>query len=389
MKENVVERLHRLNWEQKIADFNVKMQQDYSFKRKYAAIRAREFAAECDRRGLNYHVSVGGLDSIVLFLFLRSLGIDAPGVSASHLEDVSIQRVHKALGIECVKPLRKADGTRWTQTEILRSFGFPVLSKEIATKIEVLQNPTVKNKTVRHAIITGETGEYGGYRTGTRMKLPKKWLEKFGGYENETEGTNYQRPNFRVSEKCCYYLKERPCDIWAKEHNSVPYLGLMASEGGRRAKSLKINGCNYFGASTIRSAPFAIFQREDVLQLALEMDQWYHDHWRMFPAAEPLDTIVPAIYGEIAQKQDGTLYTTKAQRTGCLICGFGVHLDKRPHKFDLIYKDNPVQWEKLMFHLVQDDDGTEYGWARVLGYIGVEWDGPDAYTRSLFEEVQS
>lgn len=30
-------------------------------------------------------------------------------------------------------------------------------------KIELLQNPTEKNKTVRHAIITGETGEYGGW----------------------------------------------------------------------------------------------------------------------------------------------------------------------------------------------------------------------------------
>jgi hypothetical protein len=46
----------------------------------------------------------------------------------------------------------------------------------------------------------------------------------------------------------------------------------MASEGGRRAKSLRMNGCNYFGASTIRSAPFAIFGRQDILKLALEMD---------------------------------------------------------------------------------------------------------------------
>ena len=102
--------------------------------------------------------------------------------------------------------------------------------------------------------------------------MSKKWLEKFGGYENETEGVSYGVPDFKVSAKCCYYLKEKPCDDWAKQHNSVPYLGLMASEGGRRAKSLKINGCNYFGKSTIRSAPFAIFNRQDILQLALELD---------------------------------------------------------------------------------------------------------------------
>lgn len=63
-----------------------------------------------------------------------------------------------------------------------------MLSKEIASKIELLQNPSEKNKTVRHAIITGETGAYGGYQKNSRMKLSQKWLEKFGGYENETEG---------------------------------------------------------------------------------------------------------------------------------------------------------------------------------------------------------
>ena len=65
----------------------------------------------------------------------------------------------------------------------------------------------------------------------------------------------------------CYYLKEKPCSDWAKEHNCVPYLGLMASEGGRREKSLMLNGCNYFGKGTIRSAPFAIFNRQHHCQI--------------------------------------------------------------------------------------------------------------------------
>ena len=62
--------------------------------------------------------------------------------------------------------------------------------------------------------------------------MSQKWLEKFGGYANEVEGTNYKIPDFKVSSKCCYYLKEKPCDDWAKENKSVPFLGLMASEGG-------------------------------------------------------------------------------------------------------------------------------------------------------------
>ena len=69
--------------------------------------------------------------------------------------------------------------------------------------------------------------------------MSQKWLEKFGGYENENEGTNYQRPDFKVSSKCCYYLKEKNCDDWGKEHNSVPFLGLMASEGGAQSESIE------------------------------------------------------------------------------------------------------------------------------------------------------
>lgn len=362
MKETVIQRMERINAKQRIADFMVKEKQPYEFKIAYATIRAREFAAECERRGLNYHVSVGGLDSITLFLFLKSIGIDAPGISVSYLEDTSIRKIHKQLGIEQLKSAVKYTDEnefehRWTKPQIIQEFGFPVLSKEIASKVEALANPTEKNKTVRHAIITGETGEYGGFQTNSRIKMSQKWLEKFGGYANEDECTDYQTPPFKVSSKCCYYLKEKPCDDWAKEHNSAPYLGLMASEGGRRAKSLRINGCNYFGKSTIRSAPFAIFNRQDLLQLALD-----------------LNVPVPEIYGTIERREDGTLYTTKAQRTGCSMCGFGIHMEKRPHRFDLLKERNPCEWQYWMYECCTDKiTGEKYGWARVLDYIGVDY----------------
>lgn len=357
MVENCMERMKRINADKRIADFMVKEKQPYEFKKEYATIRAIEFVNECDKRGLNYHVSVGGLDSITLFCFLKSIGINAPGISVSYLEDISIQNVHTALGIEKLLSALKPDGTHWNKQQIIQEFGFPVLSKEIAGKIETLARPTERNKTVRHAIVTGETGTYGGNQKNSRMKLSQIWLEKFGGYANEDENTDYAIPNFSVSSKCCYYLKEKPCNDWAKEHNSVPFLGLMASEGGRRAKSLKINGCNYFGKTTIRSAPFAIFSRQDLLQLALE-----------------LNVPIPKIYGTIERKSDGTLFTTGAQRTGCSMCGFGIHLEKRPHRFDLLYQRNPKEWRYWMFECCVDPDtGEKYGWSRVLDYIGVGW----------------
>lgn len=338
--------------EQKIAEFIVKQKLHYSAKVQHAKNRAREFYNHPEIE--NCHVSVGGLDSITLLCFLRSIGINVPAVSVSSLEDKSIQAVHKQLGVIALKPIK-------TKVSVIQEFGFPVLSKEIARKISLLQNPSPKNATVRHAIITGETGEYGGNRTGTRMKMAQKWLELFGGYENETEGVNYKTPDFKVSDKCCYYLKEKPCDDYAKQNHSSPYLGLMASEGGRRQKALMMHGCNYITEGTKRSAPFAIFTRQDLLQLALD-----------------LEVPVPEIYGKIERDQDGTLRTTGAQRTGCSMCGFGIHMEKRPHRFDLLWRRNEAEWRFWMYSCygISETEKHSIGWGHVLDYIGVEWREP-------------
>lgn len=373
-KENVLERKEREHIDENIQRFLQLQQLPYESKLSHAAKMAKDFyntiTSPVGEYYANCHVSVGGLDSITLLLFLRSIGIDVPAISVSSIEDRSIQRIHKQLGVIQLKTSRDKDGKPYSKHRILQEYGFPVISKEKAAKIEHLQNPTENNATIRHAIITGETGEYGGWQKNSRMKLPLKWLYLFGGYENENEGVNYKTPPFKVSSQCCYWLKEKPCDDWAKEHNSFPYLGLMASEGGRREKSLKMHGCNYYGKDTVRSAPFAIFNRQDILQLALD-----------------LHVPVPEIYGTIERKGDGTLYTTKAQRTGCDICGFGIHMEARPHRFDRLREANPKAWEYWMYHVCKDEDGTEYGWGRVLDYIGVKWeDIPESNEQiSLFD----
>ncbi|MCB7336489.1 hypothetical protein LI010_20770 [Enterocloster aldenensis] len=327
----------------------------YEVKIKQAELRAREYIEKLDDMELNAHVSVGGLDSIVLLLFLRKIGIDVPAISVSALEDKSIQRIHRELGVIPIAPGKP-------KIQILQEYGFPVISKKVAGRIDTLQRPTEKNKTVRHAIITGECGVQGHYAKNSRMKLPQKGLELFAGYENENEGVNYRIAPFKVSNKCCLYMKEQPCDKWAKEHKSRPYLGLMASEGGQREEALTEHGCNYFGKGVIRSAPFAPFLRQDILQLALD-----------------LEAPVPEIYGTIERRPDGTLYTTGAQRTGCSMCGFGVHMETRPHRFDQLRVRNQKEWEFWMYRCCTDPEtGEKFGWGRVLDYIGVEWENvPD------------
>ena len=109
-----------------------------------------------------------------------------------------------------------------------------------------------------------------------------------------------------------------------------------------------LNGCNYYGKTTTRSCPFAIFSRQDILRLALD-----------------LNVPVPEIYGTIERDENGQLHTTKAQRTGCSMCGFGIQLEKRPHRFDRLRETNPKEWHFWMYDM---------GWGHVLDYIGVPWE---------------
>lgn len=376
-------------WKQKKSEARARMvamqRLPYEIKKKRAELRAKEFLSEMDGREKNVHVSVGGLDSITLYVFLKMIGINVPGISVSALEDKSIQKIHKALGLTIIKSYK-------TKAQVLNEDGFPVISKRIAGKINLIQNPTDKNKTVRHAIITGECGKLGHFQKNSRMKLPQKWLKLFGGYENENENVKFKKPNFKVSNYCCYWLKEKPCDDWAKERDSYPYLGMMASEGGQREEALTDHGCNYYGKTVMRSAPFAPFIRNDILKLAIEADEWYHEHLDLFEKLydeqpysknvrgkyipyEPMDSIIPEIYGKIIVDENGNLETTGAQRTGCSMCGFGIHMEPRPHRFDQLRVRNEMEWRFYMYDCCIDVETQErYGWGRVLNYIGISWE---------------
>ncbi len=344
------------------------MAMPYEAKVCLARSRIWEWYDECRKNDKNYAVSVGGLDSITLLALCRDeLGDDTQGISVSVLEDKSIQQVHREMGVIPIAPLK-------SKVEILQEYGFPVVSKLAAAKIARLQVPGDDSPIIK-AYMTGDMGAWGGYGHNDRFKLPDRWVELFGGlYGHFRPDLNCRCAPFKVSDQCCYWLKELPAMQYQREHDIWPFLGLMQSEGGRRQYSLRMHGCNYVGKDTARSCPFNYFTRQDLLQLALDL----HVH-------------VPEIYGEIVRDPDGTLRTTLAQRTGCSMCGFGIHLDGRPHHFDILREQNPQEWEFWMYRCCTDPDtGEAYGWGRVLDYIGVGWEN-DPYTdlvgqMSLFEE---
>lgn len=186
-----------------MTDFQTKQAQAYEWKVRYAETRAWEFVYECGRRGMGCHVSVGGLDSLTLLCFLRKIGIDAPAISVSLLEDKSIQAIHRELGVVPVKPDK-------SKVKVLYQCGYPIISKATAAHIEALQRPTPKNTAYRHSIITRTIGDRGDGIDRHRMQIPKKWLRLFGGADPEGAALGYKAAPFRVSPACCYWMKEKP-----------------------------------------------------------------------------------------------------------------------------------------------------------------------------------
>lgn len=313
-----------------------------------------EWTQICADAGKNYSVSVGGLDSIVLLLFCRKVLGECRGASVSALEDTSIQRVHDELGVEKIKP-------DMNFVQVLKTYGFPILSKQIAGKLEHLQVPREEaDKRLlyyNHALMTGDTGPWGHFEHSESMKLDDNILELFGGhYAEDRPDLNCKIAPFKVSDRCCMVMKEIPAMRWQEQNNIYPFLGLMQIEGGQRRFSLRRYGCNYVSDKTARSCPFNYFSRQDLLTLALD-----------------LKAPIPEIYGTIERGDDGLLRTTKAQRTGCAMCGFGVQLESRPHRFDRLKERNPKYWDFLMYRCITDETGT-YGWGRVLDYLGIEWE---------------
>lgn len=329
------------------------LEQPHESKVMLARQRIQDWVLTCRKYGKHPTVSVGGLDSITLLALVRDELRDPefPGISVSILEDKSIQAVHKEMGVIPIAPLK-------SKVEVLQEYGFPVVSKLAAAKISRLQTPGDDSPIIK-AYMTGDEGAWGGFKHNERFKLPDKWVELFGGeYAQFRPDLDCKIAPFKVSDQCCFWLKELPMMEYQEKNGTWPFLGLMQSEGGRRQYSLRMHGCNYVGQTTARSCPFNYFDRQDVLQLALD-----------------LNVHIPEIYGEIVRDLDGTLRTTKAQRTGCSMCGFGIHLDGRPHHFDLLREQNPKEWEFWMYRCCTDEKtGEKFGWGRVLDWIGVGWE---------------
>lgn len=167
----------------------------------------------------NFYISFsGGKDSVVV-----SALVDMA------IPNNKIPRVYINTGIELnlivdfVKELQQNDNRiiiiqpNIPIKSTLEKYGYPFKSKEHSHILDVYSRNGMNCKTVPRYLGTRE-----GY--GDRFRCPKKLEYQFT-----------KDFNIKVSDKCCYYMKEQPLDLWAKNNNkSCRILGIMPAEGGRR-----------------------------------------------------------------------------------------------------------------------------------------------------------
>lgn len=128
----------------------------------------------------------------------------------------------------------------------------------------------------------------------------------------------------------------------------------------RRNKWLKY-GCNAFEADRPTSQPMSFWTEQDVLQ-------YIYEH----------KLSVASVYGEVVY-ENGKYHTTGLSRTGCVFCGFGVHLDKTPNRFQQLKITHPKQYdycinggEYLNGNWQPNESGLGIG--KVLDFIGVPYE---------------
>lgn len=284
----------------------------------------------------------GGKDSTVLKHIVDNMYDDIPSVFVNTgLEYPEIQKFAMSQkNVVTVRPEMRFD-------EVIKKYGYPVVSKEVA-------------QTVWEAKKNAQTGKYA-YRI---KKLNGELLDKNGKY------SSYNIPKWKflldapydISHKCCDVMKKRPAKTYEKKTGRKAIIGTLASESTLRKTQWVKYGCNAFESKRPTSQPLSFWTEQDILHYIKQFDVPYC-----------------SVYGDIVPDDEGTiLRTTGCDRTGCMFCMFGCHLEKEPNRFQRLKETHPRQYEYCI-------GGGEYvdgkwqpskeglGLGKVLDYINVKY----------------
>ena len=257
----------------------------------------------------------GGKDSTVLLHIARELYPDIEAVFINTgLEYPEIRQFAKTFdNVTILRPKMRFD-------EVIKKYGYPIISKDIALTIHYAKQNNAEWAWKRLNGINIKTNEPSEY-----MK------DRYGKYKPLTQ------VDFNCSNWCCLVMKEKPMSVMEK--TKKPITGILADESERRTDAWLKTGCNAFDSKKPMSKPMSFWTEQDVLQYIKENN---------IP--------ISSVYGEVVYKDEngfmyqdslcgGKLCTTGCDRTGCIFCAFGAHLEKGESRFERLKRTHPRQYE--------------------------------------------
>jgi 3'-phosphoadenosine 5'-phosphosulfate sulfotransferase (PAPS reductase)/FAD synthetase len=264
----------------------------------------------------------GGKDSSVLAWLVRQLYPDVPVVFCNTGLEHPLVREH-AMSYDNLVVIRP----EMPFPKVVKHYGYPIITKSQAMAIRKLTTQDLSIAYRNKLLYGDERGKMGC--------LSKKWHYLLDA-------------PFKVSEKCCDVMKKKPFKAYEAKTGRKPFIGTLAVESPNRETEYLKTGCNAFDEDgKVKSTPLGFWTEQDILRCIKDYN---------IP-------ISPA-YGDIVEV-NGQLTTTKEKRTGCLFCGFGVHLEPPGNnRFQRLAIEYPQLHKYCMEKLELDV---------VLNYIGVDF----------------
>ena len=155
-------------------------------------------------------------------------------------------------------------------------------------------------------------------------------------------------------------MKKQPAHKYERESKRKPFIGELAEESRIRTQVWMRTGCNAYEGSYKKSKPLSFWTEQDILQYLVE---------------NQLE--IPEVYGEIIMKND-KYELTGVNRTGCVFCGYGCHLEKEPNRFQKLAKTHPKLYTYCIgggnyVDGIWQPNNKGLGMGKVLDFIGVNY----------------